>query len=289
MPFAVSRKLPPELRNAVYRLAVGSLDGVVSLGPTNLTNQRLRRNLEEVDKPGSAGFPNFLRKHFRNLRLLRVSKDIYAEAAVVTYTKQKFAFSRLSALQTFLLLLRPETLDRITHVQVDISEAEWTFMPSVSSQLLQLHYLQTLKITGLCYNTSSRNFTKYLLFTDRNESSWDTTEESFDKLRSIKLARDLYPFMYPFFVGVIRAESSMVNEPLSAESQDADSTSGDLPTPSQSDDTDPTSMPGPDDRTNEKEESPYKPLIGIDALAKVLEFDHNVNAGWYHSFQQCKC
>lgn len=210
---------------------------------------------------------------------------------MVMYTKQKFAFSRLSALQTFLLLLRPETLDRITHIQVDVSEAEWTFMPSVSSQLLQLHYLQTLKISGLGYSTSSRNFTRYLLSTERTESSWDNTEESYDKLRSIKLARDLYPFMYPFFTGVIRAESSMANEPLSAESQDADSTSGDLPTPGQSDDTDPASMPAPDDRTNEKEESPYKPLIGIDALAKVLEFDHNGNssAGWYRQFLQCKC
>lgn len=210
---------------------------------------------------------------------------------MVMYTKQKFTFSRLSALQTFLLLLRPETLDRITHIRVDVREAEWTFMPSVSSQLLQLHYLQTLQISGLGYSTSGRNFNKYLLMTERAEAAWSNTEESYDKLRSIKLARDLYPFMYPFFTGVIRAESSMANEILLEESQDAESASGDLPTPAQSEDTDPNSMPTPDDHTNYKEDSPYKRLVGIDALAKVLEFDHNGPAsdGWYRQFLHCEC
>lgn len=273
----------------MYDLVVGQPDGVVPIEPSHLNAPRLRRTLEDSYKPVSGGWPNFAhRRHFRNLGLLRVCKAIYAEAAVVLYTKQRFAFSRLSALQTFLLLLRPETLDRIIHVELDVGEGEWTFMPGVASQLLQLHYLQTLKISGLGYSTSSRNFTKYLKATDRPESSWEVTMESYDRLRGIKFARDLYPFFYPFFNAVIRAESSVAKGD-SVESQDAESTLG-MPTPSLSDDSHPTSMHGPDNRTNEKEESRYKPLIGINALGRALEVDHNgiSTPNWYHRFLKCK-
>lgn len=272
----------------MYDLVVGQPDGLVPIEPAHLTAPRLRRTLEDSYKPLSGNWPNYAdRKKFRNLGLLRVSKAIYAEAAVVLYTKQKFVFSRLSALQTFLLLLRPETLDRIIHVEVDVGESEWTFMPGVASQLLQLHYLQTLKVSGLGYSTSSRNFTKYLRATDRSERNWEVSTESYDKMKGIKFARDLYPFFYPFFNAVIRAE--FMTKEDSVKSQDADSTLG-MPTPSLSDESDPASIQGPDDHTNEKEEPRYKPLIGIDALGRVLEVDHDGNpyTNWYHRFIECK-
>lgn len=289
-----SRELPPELREAVYKLVVGSPDGIISIEPSSLTNLRLRRTLDESFKPISGGWSNWAgRKKFRNLRLLRVSKTVYAEAAVVMYTQQKFYFSRLSALQTFLLLLRPETLDRLIHVQVDVGETEWTFMPGVASQLLQLHYLQTLKITGLGVNTSSRNFSKYLTSTGRSESTWAVTMESYDKMKGIKLARDMYPFMYPFFNAVIRAgfveaEGSSPHEFKEPESEPASSA---VSQSSMTKYPDPTPVQNSITSTDEEQKSPYKPLVGVDVLVETLELEESRQpyGGWFHHGLQCKC
>ncbi|KAJ4420316.1 hypothetical protein N0V82_004415 [Gnomoniopsis sp. IMI 355080] len=275
-------KLPPELRDNIYKLVVGSPDGIVAIEPASLTNARLRRTLEESYKPvvGGRNLTRLTswtaRKRYRNLRLLCASKEIYEEAAPVLYTKQKFVFLRLSALQTFLLLVRPETLDRLVHVHVHVGETEWTFMPGVASQLLQLHYLQTLKISGLGFSTSSRNFSGYLNSTERAESTWPVTLESYDKMKAIKLARDMYPFMYPFFNGVIRAGfvEALAVQPDGSKELEPEPASSSTSTSTQASDAD----------TDEEQTSLYKPLVGVKALVHALELDESADSygGWYH-------
>ncbi|KAJ4391504.1 hypothetical protein N0V93_005122 [Gnomoniopsis smithogilvyi] len=278
--------LVPELREAVYKLVVGTPDSVISIQSTTLTNWRLRRNIYEVYRPHPDRWVHFSdHARFRNLGLLRVSKGIYEEAAVVLYTKHKFVFLRLTALQTFLLLMRPQTLSRLIHVHIHVSDSEWNFMPGVASQLLQLRYLQTLKIFGLGCTTSNRNFAKYLIATGRPMSTWPTTVESFDKLKGIQLARDIYPFMFPFLNAVIRAGPIVAKDPQpdGSSKSEPELASSDGSQSSMTKYIDPTSARALVAHTEEEQDSPYQQLAGINALVQALELDESWHtyAAWY--------
>lgn len=142
-------------------------------------------------------------KIFRNLRLLRASKQIYEEAAELFY-KQTFAFKSATTLQTFLLLQSVETMSRLRQVEVIVRESEWNLMPGVSAQMASLVNIEKLSVLGLSHKTSGRNFVKYLSETKRPISGWEVCLESFDKLSGLKLARDTYPYLYPLFRKVVR-------------------------------------------------------------------------------------
>lgn len=161
-------------------------------------------------------------------------------------------------------------------------------MPGVASQMLQLHYLQTLKINGLNYTTSSRNFAKYLNSTGRSESTWQVSIESFDKMMGIKLARDIYPFMYTFFHGVIRAKAVVVEEFQPAGSMKPEAASSDISQPGMTKDLDSTAVQKLGVCMKAGEESIYPPLIGVDALVQVLELGEKRLSGWYDFVGRCK-
>lgn len=194
--------LPGEIRNQIYKYVVTNPGNVVFIESQSLTSTRSRRFLTEgVDR---RNWPVLhVRSKFRNLRLLRVCKTIYQETADFVY-KQHFKLQRLVTLQTFLLLVRPATLARLRHVEIDIGDPEWHLLPMVSTQLIHLCNLTTLKITGLNYNTSHRDLDRYLQLTGRPISGWEATTDSLDRLNGIKLARDTYPCMFPLYKMVVR-------------------------------------------------------------------------------------
>lgn len=175
-------------------------DGIVHIESHNYSALKLRQRLAEHIEPRryskSTGF------HFhRNLRLLRANKVIYNEAADVFY-RQVFSFKTALALQTFLVFQRPETLPLLRRIHVDVSKPDWKLMPSLSVQIGQLVGLEKLKISGMLPTTTYR-LDKYLAYTKRPREDWENSVVGWDKLRSIKLAKDLYPFLFPFFHKVI--------------------------------------------------------------------------------------
>lgn len=207
--FSQLSELPGEIRNEIYKYAVTNTGNLVYIKSQSLTNTRSRRFLsEKVDEEFSAYFwrrwrHRDTRNKFRNLRLLRVCKTMYRESADFIYG-QRFKFYRLVTLQTFLLLLRPATLARLRHVKVCLGDSEWQLLPMFSTHLIQLINLTTLKITDINTDICRKNFVSYLQRTDRPLSSWEITGDSLDKLNGIKLARDIYPFMFPFFKMMVR-------------------------------------------------------------------------------------
>lgn len=226
------------------------------------------------------------RGRFQNLSFLRVSKVIYREAAVVMYTKQKFIFISLAALQTFLLLLRPETLDRVVHIEVKVGRGEWQFMPGVSSQMLQLHYLQTLQVSmsrGCNDPDRSGSLHKHLRSTGRAMSTWEVSEESLDKLIGINAARNMYPSMFPFIHGVIRAGLTEVQD-----AQDAGSVSAQKSEKASNNMNRQSMTQRFEAQPNEEKKSLYKPLVGVDALVQALDVDRSFGEFFsrdYRSFE----
>lgn len=79
----------------------------------------------------------------RNLALLRASKTVYAEAGQILYG-QRLAFTDLSALQDFLLALKPAQLSLLRHVGLPDVGYTTKLMPSVFSLLAGAHSLETL-------------------------------------------------------------------------------------------------------------------------------------------------
>lgn len=159
----------------------------------SLINGRLRRRLVElVHVSGQAPL--------RNLRLLRVCKQIYAEASGYLYS-QKFHFKHLDSLQTYTLLVRrPETKAMLTNIHVMVHDNEWKIMPSVSEKLTGFTNLTSLKIEALHSKTvEGRDYCKYLGECGRSIDDYPVTLASWDKLIGMKRARDLYAFMYPYF------------------------------------------------------------------------------------------
>lgn len=136
--------------------------------------------------------------HFRNLRLLRTCKQVYAEGAGYVYS-QTFKFQQLPALQTFLLIISPETMDKIKDVELFVANNEWKLMPGIAAKLPTFTNLTRLKISGLSLKHGMRDFVKYLDDTGRNINSFPDTIEAWDKLMGMKLARDTYPFMFPYY------------------------------------------------------------------------------------------
>lgn len=264
----------------MYKFVVGSHDGTVNIESSPLINPLLRRTLREPywsTHDQKKEWADLIR--FRNLRLLRVSKAIYQEAAVVMYTRQKFVFTSLSTLQTFLLLLRPETLDRVTHVQVFVIQTEWHLMPGVALQMLQLRYLQTFEFPRFVF--WRRDFAKYLDDTGRPQSTWPVNVESFDKIQAIKLAKDTYSLMFPFFNAVIRAGPGDAEEPLQlAPSKERNEISSNDSQSSMMQESNPNSTDESGAHTVEEEEPIYKPLIGVDALVRVMAHDQNFELNW---------
>ncbi|KAF3769773.1 hypothetical protein M406DRAFT_325257 [Cryphonectria parasitica EP155] len=187
------RYLPGEIRNMIYKLVVLNKSSQVSLESVSLVNISIRRRLAE-----RTCFINSL----RNLRLLRVSKIVYQEASSLMYG-QKFFFNRLVALQTFLLHLRPQSMVFIRAVGVGTTSSEWQLLPGVSAQVAQLKYLESLSISGLDYTISEKSFDRYLRQTNRPISGWQTSIESMDKYIGTKLARDTFPYIFPFYEQVI--------------------------------------------------------------------------------------
>lgn len=160
-------------------------------------------NISYIQVPlGYHGPKHRFARAFRNLRLLRVSKEIYKEAAHLFY-KQTFQFHSAATLQTFLLQQRSETMSRLRHIDVTVAENEWNLVPGVSAQLAELVNIEKLSIHGLNHKTSGRDFPKHLSQTGRSISEWDLSLESYDKALGIKLARDTYPFLFPFYRKVI--------------------------------------------------------------------------------------
>lgn len=202
------RALPAELRYEIIKLVVSNPDKIVHLEPQTLTSGRLRRFLSPAAQgapPGAwAAWPD--RQRYKNRNLMLACKEIYNDSMDLMYTKQKFSFTRLCALQTFLLPMRPETLDHLRHVEVSVGTSEWNMMQAIAALLLKCRFLNVLVIHGLCEVTSSRCVGKYLNTTVNPLASWPVTKKSFDQIQGVKLARDMYPFMYPLFNPIIRKQ-----------------------------------------------------------------------------------
>lgn len=79
----------------------------------------------------------------RNLALLRASKTVYAEAGQILYG-QRLAFTDLSALQDFLLGLKPAQLSLLRHVGISDLGYAANLMPSVFALLAGADSLETL-------------------------------------------------------------------------------------------------------------------------------------------------
>lgn len=79
----------------------------------------------------------------RNLALLRASKAVYAEAGQILYG-QRLAFTDMSALQAFLLGLKPAQLGLLRHVGISDLRYEAHLMPSVFALLAGADSLETL-------------------------------------------------------------------------------------------------------------------------------------------------
>lgn len=205
------RRLPDEIRVMIIRLIVTQPDGVVNLEPARLRHCRMRRWLQVTPdlQPVDAWASTLDRLRFMNCNLILASKSINAYAMHEMYTKQKFHFTRLCALQTFLLPLRPETMDLIRHVEVMVGSNEWNMMPAIAALLAKLRFLDTLVIHGICEYTSNRCVGRHLNGGDKPLNGWPVSEESFDKIHGIKLARDMYPFLYPLFNPIIRAQPAI--------------------------------------------------------------------------------
>lgn len=178
-------------------------------------NSHLRRNLAQQKASTTSWDVWRDRKLYRNKNLLLACKQIYHEALPLIYSKQKFIFTRLCALQTFLLPMRSETLDLVHCVRVNVGKEEWHMMPAMASLMLKFRFIESLQIYGLGKTTSTRCISKHLKATNRPLSSWPVSLKSFDRLQGIKLAKDMYPFMYPFFNHIIRAglTAGEVNSP----------------------------------------------------------------------------
>lgn len=186
----------------IYKRVVTHQGGPVYMESPPLVATRIRRRLAE--RVGEEDWTLFKeRRRFRNLRLLRVSKQVYQEASYFFY-KQTFAFHRVSALQTFLLLQRPDTMTRLQHIEARVGDAEWGLMPGVAEQIAQLSNLESLKLVGLNYRTSGRDLYRYLDQTKRPMQEWAVNLESMDKMKGIKLARDTYPFLFPLYKAVVQ-------------------------------------------------------------------------------------
>lgn len=195
-----TRELPTELRLLIFKHTLVNPDGIVSLEAQPLTHLRVRRKLHDRS---ALPWPSKGKRPSQNLQVFRVSKKVYGEAADIFY-RQIFSFKNASAMQTFLLLQRPETRPRLRHFQVNVSDSEWALMPGIAIQIAQLVNLKKLEIAGLGEKTNCRDISKYLISTGRPPSAWHVTLASWDKLTGIKLARDTYPFLYPLFAQVIR-------------------------------------------------------------------------------------
>lgn len=164
-----------------------------------MANLLIRRQLGEPNH-----IPAHLRRDdgpIRNLRLLRTNKLIYQEAASELY-RQTFLFRSASALQTFLLLQRPETMSRLQRVEVQVAETDWMCMPGISAQIGQLVGLKKLTIRGFGGKTN-RDICRYLVSTNRPAQGWKVNVASWDKLTGIKIARDLYPYLFPLFHKIV--------------------------------------------------------------------------------------
>lgn len=192
----------------IIKVAVCNPNEVVQLEPWALFHNRQRYYLSQPARVDRVGTQRLDRERFINPNMLLVCKQIYKEGAPLMYSGQKFHFPKLAGLQTFLLPLRPQTLDLIRWVQVDVAEKEWPLMPAMAHLFLQLRFIEHLEISGLGKTTGFREIGRYLRETDRPVCYWPVTIESFDKIRGIKLARDTYPFMYPLYNPVIRAKPS---------------------------------------------------------------------------------
>lgn len=205
LAWCLFRRLPPELRNKIYRLSLETPTGVVHLGMQAINASRTRRVLFEGD--GSPwGFNAYHRSAMyktssRNLALLRVSKTVFGESIGYVYS-QTFNFNRLPALQTFLLRMSPDTIARMTNIELTVTESEWALLPGISAQLAENSNLVKFKINNIGGHTG--NFIKYLKASNRPIDTWVMNQENFDKLLGIHFARDIYASMYPFLTKTVK-------------------------------------------------------------------------------------
>lgn len=136
------------------------------------------------------------RRRPRNLRILRASKAIYAEAREIFYS-EKFSFASVLALQTFLAQQRAETMGLLRDVSVKVHRKKWPKLLGLSGQLVQLVGLCKLQLS--LEESKHRHFRPYLLATHRPMEDWPRTTDSLDVLMEIKLAFDLYRHLFSLF------------------------------------------------------------------------------------------
>lgn len=119
--FCTSRDLPAELRNEIYKCCLVRPAGIIleiakqtPAQPRRLAAETRNQRVDPIIK--------------RSLQILRLNKMVYCEAAPILYAQRIF-FKNYTVMNSFLLSLRPKTIQMLTDIHIGGTNARHSRSP----------------------------------------------------------------------------------------------------------------------------------------------------------------